>query len=139
MKKIIIWLIIIGLISALGVYLYLFHFAAKHADPLDSSDKVEISAEQLFALYSQYEDSANALYLDKTISVHGLVRNIELNGNRYTVTLNSNDSNGAVICEMDTLENEQVKALQPLAKVNIVGFCNGFLMDVQLDRCKLAK
>jgi hypothetical protein len=139
MKKTIIWIIVIGLVAALGVYYYSFHYAAKHDDPLESSEKVDITAEKLFALYSRYEDSANKLYLDKTISVSGQISTVEQNENRYTVTFQTNDSNGAVICEMDTLENRQMAGIRPNSNINVVGFCNGLLIDVQLDRCRLAK
>jgi hypothetical protein len=138
MKKILIALLILAAI-AIPAGIIWYKSAAKHADPLESENKVEISAEQLFTLFNQHEDSANALYLDKTISISGKIREIELNNNRYTLTFHTNDSSGAVICEMDTVENARIKALQPNSEVNVVGFCNGFLMDVQLDRCKLAK
>jgi hypothetical protein len=139
MKKTIIWLISIAAVAALGVYLYVFHFAAKHPDPLDSEDKVEISAEKLYKDYVNDETMADSLYNGKAISVKGIIANIELNTNRYTITFNTNDSNGAVICEMDTVENASLSSLKPGADIHVVGFCNGMLMDVQLDRGKLAK
>jgi hypothetical protein len=139
MKKTIIWLIIIGAAVALGAYYYVFHYAAKHADPLEAKDKIEITAERLFAEYSSNETLADSLYNGKTISVKGQISDIEFDNNRYSIAFNTNDSNGAVICEMDTVENASLKDLKPGANVNVVGFCNGFLMDVQLDRGKLAK
>jgi hypothetical protein len=139
MKKIVLWILVIAAVAAIGIYYYVFHYGAKHLDPLESKDKVVISAENLFLLYNHNEDSANTLYLDKTISVSGQVKTIEVNDNRYTITLNANDSMGAVICEMDTLENPRLKDIKPNMPATVVGFCNGFLMDVQLDRCKLAK
>jgi len=138
MKKTLIWILVIGVMAAL-IFMVWYRSVSKHDDPLDSKDKVILTAEELFKLYQTNEDSANKLYLDKTISITGSIKGIELNDNRYTITFNTTDSNGAVICEMDTMENIRLKTLQPNANVNVVGFCNGFLMDVQLDRCKLAK
>jgi hypothetical protein len=138
MKKIMIILLLVVVI-AIPAFMMWYRHAAKHADPLESDQKVDISAEQLFALYNQYEDSANKLYLDKTISISGTIKDIELNDNRYTVTFATNDSMGAVTCEMDTVENAKLSAMKPNITANVVGFCNGYNMDVQLDRCKLAK
>ncbi len=138
-KRIKIW-IAIGLIMPIGlICLNMFYFDPSHKDPLDSKDKIYISAPVLFALYSLHEDSANRLYLDSVISVTGIVQAIEMKKRRYTVTLSSGDSNGAVICEMDTLENNKIKNITKGRNINLVGFCNGILIDVQLDRCKLAK
>jgi hypothetical protein len=130
-------IIILGIIALIVVkYKY---FTNGHNDPLKSEDKIYITAPQLYALYSQFEDSANHKYNDSVISVTGAIQSVELNGDRYTVALNSNDSNGAVLCEMDMLENEKIKKLKSGQQINLVGYCNGILIDVQLDRCKLAE
>ncbi len=139
MKKIIIWIIITGALVAFGIYYYVFHYAAKHADPLESKNKVEITAEKLFADYKENSAMADSLYIDKTISIRGRVNQIEMNDNRYTITFDTKDSTGAVICEMDTVENAALKSVQPGAEIHVVGFCNGYNLDVELDRGKLAK
>lgn len=130
-------IIILGIASL--IYIKYAYFTNRHNDPLQSKDKIYITAPQLFALYSQFEDSANHKYNDSVISVTGAIQSIELNGDRYTVALNSNDSNGAVLCEMDMLENEKIRKLKSGQQINLVGYCNGILLDVQLDRCKLAE
>lgn len=140
MKKTIIWLFVIGLIAAGIVVFYFKVIAAKHKDPTDAV-KMSITAPELYRMFSNFEDSANKTYAvrDMAIQVSGRVQSIELNGSRYTVFLNSNDMMGAVACEMDSLENTAVKALKDNDSTNIVGFCTGYLSDVQLFRCKLAK
>lgn len=137
MKRAIIILILAGCAIALGVYLYMFVFGAKHADPSKSTDKVYITSNELYALFSSNEDSANKLYLDKAISVTGKINNLELNENRYTIYLGTNDSMGSISCEMDTMQNPVVSKLTVGKEVNVVGFCNGINIDVSLDRCKL--
>ena len=140
MKKTIIWLFIIGIVAALGVFVYLKTIAAKHTDPADAP-QISISAPELYRMFSQYEDSANKIYAvrDKAINVSGRIQSMELNGSRYTVFLNTGDMMGAVSCEMDSTENASIKALKEDDSTNIVGFCTGYLMDVQMFRCKLAK
>lgn len=140
MKKTIIWLFIIGVIAA-GIVIYYFKvIAAKHKDPTDAV-KITIAAPELYRMFSNFEDSANKIYTvrDMAIQVSGRVQSIEQNGSRYTIFLNSNDMMGAVACEMDSLENTSVKVLKENDSTNIVGFCTGYLSDVQLFRCKLAK
>ncbi len=140
MKKKIALLFVLILVIAVAALIYVkfAYFTEGHKDPLKSEDKINITAKKLFSLYSQYEDSANKMYLDSVISVSGNIQNIELNQDRYTITLNSEDSSGAVICEMDVKDNEKMKQLKKGIYINLVGYCNGILIDVQLDRCKLA-
>lgn len=140
MKKTILWLFIIGLIAA-GIVVYYFKvIAAKHKDPTDAV-KITIAAPELYRMFSNFEDSANRTFTvrDMAIKVGGRIQSIEQNGSRYTIFLNSNDMMGAVACEMDSLENTSVKALKENDSTNIVGFCTGYLSDVQMFRCKLAK
>lgn len=137
MKKTILIVLITGVIIAVGAYLYVFQFGAKHADPSEAKDKVYINAPDLYELFANYEDSANSLYLSKVISVTGYIQSVELNDNRYTVYLDSKDSSGSISCEMDTTENKTIRHMSEGTNVNIVGFCNGINIDVSLDRCKL--
>ncbi len=140
MKKTIIWLFIIGIVSAIAVIYYFKVIAAKHKDPSDNV-KITITAPELYRMFSNYEDSANKLYTvrDMAIKVSGRIQDVQLNGSRYTIFLNSNDMMGAIACEMDSLENPSIKQLKNNDSTNIVGFCTGYLSDVQLFRCKLAK
>ncbi len=139
-KKIALFLLLIIIITLAALIVVKFAFFTEgHKDPLKSDDKINITAKKLFSFYNQYEDSANKMYLDSVISVSGSVQNIELNQGRYTVTLSSEDSSGAVICEMDIKDNEKIKSLKNGSLINLVGYCNGILIDVQLDRCKLAE
>jgi hypothetical protein len=139
MKKIIIWLLAIGLISGIAVYFFVFYYGAKHEDPLKSEQMVSVDAKDLMAKYELNEDTANKLYLGKVIKVSGDISDILFENNRYTINYATNGVMGTVLCEMDTLENTKVKTLIIGSKVVIAGVCNGINMDVYLDRCKLAE
>lgn len=139
MKKIIIWLFVIGILAAGGVYLYIFHFGAKHADPLRARNLVEIEADSLYRLFENEEAAANKRFLGKAIKVTGKVEEVDYDGTRYTVSFVSGGGIGTVICEMDTVENNRIKAIDNGSNVTIAGFCNGLNLDVYLDRCKLAE
>lgn len=141
MKKIITWIIIIALGAALAGYIYLKSTAA-HKDPL-KADLVKIQATELYRMFENFEDSATKLYTDgkrsKAIAVVGVVKDISQKDNRYTISLEAGSDMGAVICEMDTVENTVVKNFKTGETKEIVGYCNGYLIDVQMFRCKLAK
>lgn len=138
MKKIIIWLFLIGIVAAGGVYLYLFHFGARHKDPLKAGNLIEIQADSLYRSFEYDEEEANKLFLGKTLKVSGEIESIQLNRNRYSVYFNSGGGMGSVMCEMDTTENDRISTLKAGDQTSIAGFCNGINLDVYLDRCKLA-
>jgi|SRR5690606_2349663 len=139
MKKTIIWLAIIALLAVLGGYIY-YKATEAHADPLES-DQLKVDSKELFRMFENFEDSANKTYAvrDKAIAVSGKIESVELANNFYKVNLESGSDMGLVICEMDASENDKVKDLKAGTEVEIIGFCNGYLMDVNLFRCKLAK
>lgn len=138
MKKIIIWLIAIGLVSAAAVWLYLFYFGAKHKDPLDAR-QIPVDASKLYEQYETNEDSANTAYLGKVIRVSGEVDLLEVIESRYTVHFKTSGIMGTVICEMDTTENSRLEEVKTGDILVVAGFCNGYNTDVYLDRCKLAE
>lgn len=131
---------IIGILAAVSVYLYIKVFSAKHKDPA-KAEQINISAHELYRMFSNYEDSAMHLYAvrDKSINVSGRVTAVEVLDNRYTFTLGTGDDMGGIICEMDSVDNKRYMNIKANDSVNIVGFCNGILMDVQMFRCKLAE
>lgn len=100
---------------------------------------LSVTAIELFDSYTNFEDSANKMYLGKVIKVSGVIAGIDFKDNRYTVNFVTNGEMGTVVCEMDQKENEKAKLLKPGANISIAGFCNGINMDVYLDRCKLAE
>lgn len=138
MKKILKYGLILLILGAAGGFIY-YKMSAKHHDPTKSKDIVYIKANDLFKLFNEYEDSANKLYLDKAINIQGEILTIENNPPRYTLFINTNDSNGNISCELDTTQNAIAKNLAPKQQVNITGFCNGKLIDVELDRCVISK
>jgi hypothetical protein len=135
--------VLIAVILGAGIGWWWYKDAAKHPDPLMSKDKVELYADSFYNFYVQHEDSANKLYLDKTLSLSGVVgsvaSSVNQGVNRHTIYLQTSVPDGRVSCEMDTTQNEAVEGLKTGQKIKLVGFCNGLLMDeIQIDRCKLA-
>jgi opacity protein-like surface antigen len=137
MKKILIALV---LLVIAGVSAYYYSVASQHPDPLKSDDYIAVSSVQLYADFEKDEVAATKKYADKTLKVVGVVTKIELNEERYTLYLNTNNEMGNVICEMNVSENEKLLPIisQP-KQIEIYGTCNGFLMDVQMNKCKVGK
>jgi opacity protein-like surface antigen len=137
MKKILIALV---LLVIAGVSAYYYSVASQHPDPLKSDDYIAVSSVQLYADFEKDEVAATKKYADKTLKVVGIVTKIELNEERYTLYLNTNNEMGNVICEMNVSENEKLLPIisQP-KQIEIYGTCNGFLMDVQMNKCKVGK
>lgn len=137
MKKIIIAIV---LLVIAGVSAYYYNVASQHPDPLKSDDYIAVSSVQLYADFEKDEVTATKKYADKTLKVDGVVTKIELNEERYTLYLNTNNEMGNVICEMNVSENEKLLPIisQP-KQIEIYGTCNGFLMDVQMNKCKVGK
>jgi opacity protein-like surface antigen len=137
MKKILIALV---LLVIAGVSAYYYSVASQHPDPLKSDDYIAVSSVQLYADFEKDEVAATKKYADKTLKVDGIVTKIELNEERYTLYLNTNNEMGNVICEMNVSENEKLLPIisQP-KQIEVYGTCNGFLMDVQMNKCKVGK
>lgn len=113
---------IVFLIIGVSVYLT---YNKPHRNP-ENEISLTISAETLFNHFENNEDSANALYLDKVLSITGTVTDISLNQeNMPVVTLASHNTLFGVRCTMKSGVN-----LNLFDTVSIKGICTGFLSDV---------
>jgi hypothetical protein len=83
------------------------------------------------------ESKANAKYIDRTISVHGIAHAIQSTDTTATVFLNDGHSGSSVVCQFGRESHEEIKDLEKGAPVTIKGICSGYLMDVVMVRCVL--
>lgn len=139
MKKGIIITLLLAVTGVSLAYWYVFVKGAVHHDPLKSEQLLQVDAKKLFNDYTQFEDSANKLYNGKVLQVKGLISQIDVQNNRYTISLATDDAMGVVLCEMDTIDNAKYAQLKVQTNIELAGFCNGLNFDVYLDRCKLVK
>lgn len=126
-------------VVVLNIYFY-NEFARKSAD-LTKSDAVErIAASDLYALYSNYEDSANKKYLGKVIEITGSVVEIE-NQQDTLLTIFCGDTlqTGRISCLIEKKETTAAKKILLGDVVKLKGICTGYLMDVELNRCVIVK
>ncbi len=131
--------IVIGLLLiAFGVcYLYFGVYNKPPRDITNVKPEVEISSDKLLTLFHADESLANATYVQKTIEVQGVVKEITTLNNRYSVLLQSKNDSSHVICDMAPSKVMDIKKLKPGQTVRLKGICKGFLMDVIMLNCIL--
>ena len=95
------------------------------------------SAIELYSDFSKNENTANAKYIGKTITVEGTITEIDSDKNGATVLFLSSDNGiNGILC---TLEPDQKGDFKVNQNVKIKGLCTGFLQDVVLNKCVIIK
>jgi len=124
----------IALIAAAVAWKWVF----KKTEISVSSEKsvVEIEAALLVLEFENDEDASNAKYLDKVITVSGIVSSIAVDEQSVMVYLKNEEDVSGVSCSFNKTAYE-VKPIKITDHVKIKGLCTGYLMDVQLTKCSL--
>lgn len=128
---------IIGLILiVVGGWFFVFYFpktdlykkiTVKKADPT--------TAIQIVKDFQENEDAAFKKYSGKLIEVSGIVIQSQIENNKTTINLKSND-------EMTTvyfLLKENVGTISEGKQITLKGLCTGFLGDVQFNEGEIVK
>lgn len=122
----------IFLIAALGIVILIFVAYKMYTKPHRSVKRergIEVSAVQLFDAFTQHEEQANAMYLDKVLEVTGKVSEIGVNlDKKPIIMLETNDMLFGIRC---TMADSQL-AIEPGSTVTVKGICTGYLSDVVL-------
>ncbi|MEM9076975.1 MAG: hypothetical protein AAGC43_08045 [Bacteroidota bacterium] len=133
--------VILFVILLLGLFLLRYLTVVTQKKPnenfLATKAELHVTSEDLVTSFLSNEELANATYVEKTIEVEGIVKEVTFLNNRYTVIL---QGSGEYMCIMCDMKEDQVAQVQTLAKGNSVvlkGICKGFLMDAILLNCVL--
>lgn len=120
---------------AIGIYAYK-EYNRKPANLQKVKTEISVKATDLIAAFIKQEDTANALYLGKIISVIGNVVEVQ-NEKDTSLTLFLGDTLqiSKVSCLIDKMHIANAKKIALGDNVSIKGVCTGFLMDVELNRC----
>ncbi|WP_435624865.1 OB-fold protein [Flagellimonas sp.] len=134
-------ILFVVLIIGLLLFRYLDKVTSEQPNEVSLTAEAEyhIKSEDLLDSFISNEELANKMYVEKTIEVEGIVKEVTFLNNRYTVLLQGNGSYTCIMCDM---KEDQVAQVQTLAKGNSVvlkGICKGFLMDAILLNCVLVK
>jgi hypothetical protein len=105
-----------------------------------------INASALISEFVNNEDSANKKYLNKILSVKGMIKSIEAGQGAGTIVLGDTTDMSGVRCVLDSSAHSMTASLQQGAVITIKGAITGFNKDetgllgsdVQLNRCVIA-
>lgn len=132
------FIISVVLIIIAGIFTWFWIFRAQDKSVENGKADLVMEAETLVNSFNSNEDQANKKYLNKIICVHGIVGQISEDEKEITVELKVENTSSGVSCSFDksVLNKSSLKIGE---NVTIKGVCNGYLMDVVLNRCALVK
>jgi hypothetical protein len=127
--------LLIFLILGLSIYGLVQHLDAA-ATTLTRAE-VRTSAPLLAASFESNEVLADSLYLNKVISVSGVVQNVAGDGRGNLIARLAGDRNGKIMvdCLLDSGYRPDEQAIQPGDSVTIRGTCAGQWKNVILLQC----
>ena len=142
-KKLGILAVIIFIIAILGfIFIKFYIFRKSDVSVASKKPDIEITATDLVKNFEADEKSADAKYLSKIILVKGIIDNIADTKTdtipEITVYLKEKGSTSGVMCSFDKSTYKK-DILKPGDSVHIKGICNGYLMDVVLNKCAVVK
>lgn len=133
-------LIAIGLIGLIGAIYGYTEYNRKPADLSGKKADISISATQLLGEYSKDEKAANQKYLNKILSVQGILKSIDKDHTgSISLAIDAGDPLGGVSCELDARHIADAGQVHVGDTVNVTGICTGMLTDVVLVRCSAHK
>jgi DNA/RNA endonuclease YhcR with UshA esterase domain len=118
---------------------FTFYFINKpHTNVEGIKANVVISAENLYSQYKANEIEADKRYLNKVVEVTGEVAAITNSNHHYIITLKTKEL-GGINCEMMMKDTNSLLKIKENMIAVVKGRCIGFLADVDLVDCILAK
>lgn len=132
-------LIIIVLGASIGAFVA-YKMWNKPFDDVTEMEGMKVNADVLYKAFEANEQSANTTYVGKVVEVTGTVGDIETSDSIARVMLTFPDAMmGAVRVTLDTRHLDDAKAVKTGDQATFKGFCNGFLMDVEVKDGVLMK
>lgn len=142
MKKRSVLIIIILIILGAGSVIAYRMWNKPFKDPLQG-DAIKVTAIQLFNDFSTNETEAQKKYVpaklgDKKVEVTGQITDLGKNPDgEIFYTLKTSDEMFGVKCVMDN--GEEIANAKVGDAITVRGFCDGYNMDVIVNRCKPVK
>lgn len=135
--KIILAVLLIG--GAIGGFVAYKMWNKPFAD-VSEMEGMKVSADALYKAFESNEQQANATYVGKVVEVSGTVGEIEKTDSIARVMLTFPDAMmGAVRVTLDTRHLADADAVKSGDNATFKGFCNGYLMDVEVKDGVLVK
>ncbi|HOT13438.1 MAG TPA: hypothetical protein PK252_01640 [Bacteroidales bacterium] len=139
-KTFIKYTLIIGLaLAVIGFIVLLFVF--RKADDTVAKQKTDYSVQskQLVTDFENNENTANAKYLGKILEIEGPVAEITVDSNAVVVVLRPEGAMSGVNCALGKSQVADTSKISIGKTVKIKGVCNGYLMDVVVNKASLVK
>lgn len=127
------------LVIVLGLALTVYVYNKPHVNVKESDAVYVLNAENLINEYQQNETVTNEKYSENVIQVKGKVFEISTLKGNSVITLKDENLESSIICHMLPEENMKALKLKKGQNIEIKGICTGYLLDVIMVRCTLAK
>lgn len=134
------FLIIIVLILGIGAFIGYKVWNKPFKDPL-KGDAIVVTATKLFNDFAKNETAAQTKYVpqklgEKKVQVSGQINEIGKNADgEIFYTLKTGDQMFGVKCILD--KKEEITNAKVGDNITVRGFCDGYNMDVIVNRCKI--
>ena len=130
-KKIILGVLLIGALSLIGVWYFVFYRPTHHVRDIANEDAIVVSAKDIVKEFQTNESTSNTKYLNKVAEITGEVVEAKKDQTgKPTVTLKSDDSFSNVFV---TLRGDKQLDVKGGATITIRGVVTGFLSDVVVN------
>lgn len=130
--------------TAVVFYFAMSEYRRKHKDIAVMSEEFTLSSHEILHSFSRDEKEANNRFLDKVISVTGIVKSVDRDDEGgLTIVLGDSISMSAVRCSIDSNHNTEAAMVLTGANVSVKGVCSGYYSDellgsdVVLNRCAI--
>ena len=123
-KKLIIAVLLVGVLSFVGVYYFVFYRPTHHVRDIASEEAIVVSAKDIVKEFQTNESTSNTKYLNKVAEISGEVVEAKKDQTgKPTVTLKSDDSFSNVFV---TLRGDKQLEVKGGATITIRGVVTGF-------------
>ena len=135
--KIVLLVIVVG--ACIGGFVA-YKMWNKPFDDVTDMEGMKVNADVLYKAFETNEQTANTTYVGKVVEVSGTVGDIETSDSIARVMITFPDAMmGAVRVTLDSRHLADAKAVKTGDQATFKGFCNGFLMDVEIKDGVLIK
>jgi polyisoprenoid-binding protein YceI len=130
MKKKLVIIGVLLLITAMVGFLVIKMMYKKAERNVATENAIEVNVKDFVTLFKNFEDSANKLYLNKTIKLTGIISSkSETPDNKTNFIISVNDSLPSIDCTVDAL----YKSINVPDTITIKAICTGILTNINLS------
>lgn len=131
MKKLILLILFIALLAA-AFYGYK-EYQRKTPDTNSLKTDFKLSANELYDAFDSDETSASEKFTEKVLEVNGTIDAIEIEDSVVSIILLADNAMiGGINCQINP--NQDISNLENGQNITIKGVCQGFLMNVIINR-----